>query len=251
TRSFYLSWSNSHFLHQCAHRIVDRLRREATRYQQDLQQIKRFAHWNPGEYQIIQARFNLVDLEYIPFSMGLPIHQHVSDPEYRYMLLGDSGALTVNQLDGLEDLPLALIEKFDRIIIPLSYGAGKMYQKKVKLAARKKLRDKAIFLEKYMDRNAYFNLLCRVKLAWMPQMRGMGGGNILYFLKNHIPIVFPKDSELYQYFVNQGFQVYNSAELLTEIPELSDTQRKENQKIMQNLFEVNVVKLQYQNLLSH
>src|SRR5690606_34396309 len=54
TRSFYLSWSNPHFLHQCAHRIVDRLRREATRYQQDLQQIKRFAHWNPGEYQIIQ-----------------------------------------------------------------------------------------------------------------------------------------------------------------------------------------------------
>lgn len=250
SRSYYRSWANPHILGQWAHRIFDHLRGETKQYKLDLKRINRFAHWNPAEYQKIRDRFNLKKFEYVPFSMGLPVHHLVSDPEYRYLLLGHSGALTVNHLDGLEDLPVSLVEKFDRIIIPLSYGAGNSYQNTVKRAARVKLGDKALILEKYMDRATYFNLLSRVKLAWMPQMRSMGGGNVLFCFKNNIPIVFRQHSIMYQFFAGHGFQVFSSEEVHSEIPILSLKQKVHNQKLLDRHFGANVIQQQYQNLLS-
>lgn len=250
TRSYYQSWANPHYLRQWAHRMVDRIRNESTQYKLDLQRINRFAHWNPAEYQMIRERYNLNDMDFLPFAMGLPVHHLVSDPGYSYLLCGHSGALTVNHLDGLEDLPMALVERFDRIIIPLSYGAANSYQNKVKRAAQEKLGDKAMILEKYMDRVTYFNLLSRVKLAWMPQMRSMGGGNILFCFKNDIPIVFRQQSIMYQFFTGLGFQIFCSEEVHSEIPILSLKQKEHNQKLLDRHFGANVIQQQYQNLLS-
>lgn len=193
---------------------------------------------------MIREGYKLGDIEYHPFSMGLPVHHLVLEPEYQYMLLGHSGALTVNHLDGLEDLPISLVEKFDRIIIPLSYGAGNSYQNTVKRAAREKLGHKALFLERYMDRTTYFNLLSRVKLAWMPQIRGMGGGNVLFCLKNNIPIVFKQQSIMYQYFAGQGFQVFSSEEVHSQIPILSLKQKVHNQKLLDRHFGAKVIQQQ-------
>jgi len=189
-------------------------------------------------------------MEFVPFSMGSPIHLVVPDCSNNYLLLGHSGALTVNHLDGIQKVDHQLLERYDRVIIPVSYGASKTYRAKVDKVARDKLGDKAIIIDKFIERTSYFNLLSRVKLAWMPQLRGMAGGNALFCLRNNIPIVMPENSIMYKYFKAHGVHVFSMDHINFEKPMLSELQIRQNQATLDRLFGEQVIRMQYQNLLA-
>lgn len=251
TLAYYNSWQNPNFIRLKSQEWLDRFRKEANRYQKNLQRINRFAHWNREEYELIRDQYQLHQIEYVPFSMGSEIHQLVPDHGHRYLLLGHSGAFTVNHLDGMEALDQEFIDSFDRILIPFSYGANKAYEDKVRKAAEEKMGSKVLFLNQFMDRTSYFNLLSRVKSAWMPQLRGMGGGNILFCLKNNIPVVLPQKSMMYAYYTNKGFKVFAmDVEPLPEMA-LDKNEKKNNQEKLNAIFGQDTLAKQYRNLLSY
>lgn len=249
TRAYYNSWNNPNILRIKALRLLDQLRNENNGYKKDLQRIHRFAHWNHSEYEVIRVQYQLDSMEYEPFSMGSKIHEVVPDHDHRYLLLGHSGALTVNHLDGINALSKKFMDGFDRILIPFSYGGDKSYEIKVRKAAEAKMGDNVILLNRLMDRISYFNLLSRVNAAWMPQLRGMGGGNILFCLKNNIPLFFWKDSVMYQYYTDKGFHVFAIDDIDSTPPELTPDQKQNNQSNLTKYFGEQTINDQYQRLL--
>lgn len=249
TRAYYDSPQNPYYYRLKFQRILDKLRREEDQYIKDLQRIDRFAHWNPAEYQMIWDRYDLAQMEYTPFAMGQQVHQNVPNLLHRDLLLGHSEALTVNHLDGIEALSEELIAGYDRVIIPFSYGANKRYEALVRKAARNKMGKKALFLHRFMNRSSYFNILSRVKLAWMPQKRGMGGGNLLYCLRNHIPVVSSEESVMYRYYTEQGFRVFSMTDHQHTAPFLQDDEKKRNQELLGQIFGLDKIAEQYRRLL--
>lgn len=249
TRAYYDSMQNPQYYQLKFQRLLDILRREDDQYQKDLQRIDRFAHWNPAEYHMIRDRYDLTHMEYAQFAMGQKIHQNVPDLRHRDLLFGHSGAVTVNHLDGIKALSEELIAGYDRIIIPFSYGSNKRYEALVRKTARNKMGDKALFLHRFLNRQSYFNVLSRVKLAWMPQMRGMGGGNLLYCLQNHIPIVLPEESGFYRYYTGQGFRVFSMTDHQHKAPVLHDEEKRRNQELLYQNFGLDTIAEQYRRLV--
>lgn len=250
TKSYYRSFRNPNLFQMKVLHFLDFIEDADINYQNDLGRINRFAHWNIEEYKLIKDRFGLYQMEFVPFSMGARGHLIVPDCRSNYLLLGHSGAITVNHLDGLQALKHQLLESFDRVIIPMSYGANKSYKARIEEAARNKLGDKAIVIDKFIDRDSYFNLLSRVKLAWMPQLRGMAGGNALFCLRNNIPIVMPEKSIMFKYFKAHGVHVFSMDHIICEKPMLSEFQMRQNQAALDRLFGKQVIRKQYQDLLA-
>src|SRR5690606_34790640 len=154
TRNYYKSGSNANLIRIQCLRLLDYIKSERKRFKNDLKRITRFAHWNHDEYELIKSRLGLYEMEFVPFSMGSPIHLVVPDCSNNYLLLGHSGALTVNHLDGIQKVDHQLLERYDRVIIPVSYGASKTYRAKVDKVARDKLGDKAIIIDKFIERTS-------------------------------------------------------------------------------------------------
>ncbi|MGN0505883.1 MAG: TDP-N-acetylfucosamine:lipid II N-acetylfucosaminyltransferase [Lachnospiraceae bacterium] len=109
--------------------------------------------------------------------------------------------------------------KYSRIelVIPLSTGAPIENKKKVSTYAKTLFGHKAKFLWDEMDKEGYFKFLWSVDIAvfWLERQAALG--NILRLLYMGKKVFLPKDSVMYDFFVENGVEIYDSK----KIPEMT------------------------------
>ena len=151
------------------------------------------------------------------------------------ILVGNSLDPTNNHIDILERL-----EKIGRPIealIPISYGGNERYKAALKKYVLKFQNVKTTFLETFMDREQYFNLVNTCCAAVFGHMRQQSAGNISHALKSGFDVYLYNESLNYAYFRGLGYNFFSIENDLCDFsgkPLLSIESQRENFDIYMN-----------------
>ena len=121
------------------------------------------------------------------------------------ILIGNSASCPNNHLDVWINVN-HFIPKGRRIIIPLSYG-DRLYGKYVKDNISSDSYD-FVFLDNFLDKEDYFNLMNSCTYAIYGSIRQHAIGNIFNAIKRGVKIFLFKDSIIYKYLSQCGFAIY-------------------------------------------
>lgn len=120
---------------------------------------------------------------------------------------------------------LDMLEKYKdeniRIVLPMSYGlsgikgkyGGVDYRNAVFRVAKCIFKNKAIPMYRKIDLNSYIRYLWNVDIVILNLTRQAGLGNIHPLLYMNKKIFMPSDSPMYQFFIREGVEVYNTYDI--------------------------------------
>lgn len=144
------------------------------------------------------------------------------------IILGNSASPIINHLDVWNDVKKSV--PCERpIIMPLSYG-NLNYAERVK----KELSESSYsfqFLDTFMPRNEYFNIMNSCSYALYGSIRQHAMGNIYYALSNDIKVFLYRGSLMYSYLIEMGFVVYAIEEINSSSFTTPITYKEHNQNI--------------------
>ena len=80
------------------------------------------------------------------------------------------------------------------LIMPLSYGGSDKYVSEVKTLGGRLFGKDIVCLEGFLSKDDYFNLLAECEAALFFNIRSQAAGNIIWFLKNDIPVFMLPES---------------------------------------------------------
>lgn len=118
------------------------------------------------------------------------------------ILFGNSSSFTNNHIDVWRSISPHI--KSNRVIVPLSYGDMR-YRSIVKHNIES---DRVMFLDSFMDKEDYFNLLDQCSYMVIGVMRQQASENIYYCISRGMKVFFYKDSIPYIYLKSKGYIVY-------------------------------------------
>jgi hypothetical protein len=131
------------------------------------------------------------------------------------ILIGNSGSLENNHYEIFLILKQSKFEKYDNIIVPLSYG-NNIYINNIKACGEDFFGNRFIPLTKFMNREEYNLKLSSVKVAFFNHYIQQAVGNIFFMLYNGARIYLNNKSPLYKGFLKKGFNV-NSIDEFNQI----------------------------------
>lgn len=220
-----------------------------TEFYRVISRIDQMAHWIKDDFDFVKKRYNLEKIEYVNFCYVNKAFEIKCINNRENLLIGNSGSDTNNHLDIFSIIPEHFIEKFNKIIIPLSYSGKELYINKVKIAAKQRFGEKALILDDFMVKEEYFKLLATVKLAIMGHFRSQGGGNVRFFLKNRIDVMMFENNNLFKFLTKSKAKIHSLDSLSQNFYFFSPKELEQNMLVQKSLFEGEKVKEYYESLL--
>jgi dTDP-N-acetylfucosamine:lipid II N-acetylfucosaminyltransferase len=177
-------------------------------HQQAMRRVNYFAHYLESDYEIVKSAsncsMNFVPFFYAPYEKIVKMDSDFNKGEN--ILLGNSDTITNNHLEAI-DL-LSQVELGSRkVICPLSYEKGD-YSKLIHEYGTKQLSSQFKSLINFMPLAEYNTILATVGYAVMNHNRSQALGNIYSLLYNGVKIFMSKDSTLYIYLKDCGFEIF-------------------------------------------
>ena len=143
-------------------------------------------------------------------------HIKVSTQEENIIMVGNSATKTNEHLEIFERLSMIKgIENY-QIIVPLSYGDMDYAQeviKKGELCFGSKFNP----LTDFMSSDAYYNLLCRVKIVIMGHKRQQATGNILALVKFGKKVFIRTNISTWDFYAENGIKMFKYEEMEEEL----------------------------------
>lgn len=220
-----------------------------TAFQKAIHRINFIAHWIVEDYEYIKTNYSLKNLKFVNFCYSNETLIINNDNPKTNLLIGNSASFTNNHLDIISIIPPHFASKFEKIIFPLSYSGSVRYKEHVKKAAEAKFGDKVLILDRFLNKQEYFQLLSSVKLAIMGHHRSQAGGNIRFFLKNEIDLMLFNNNNIYHYYENKNVNIHSLIALNEDFSFFSSSVLKKNKTMVTQLFEGEKVKEYYESLL--
>ncbi len=152
----------------------------------------------------------------------------------KYILIGNSDAMTNNHLDILEKLK-GLDLKDKKLLLPLNYSPESPYSEFIFEQAKKRFGKKARILRTYVSKSEYFTLLRQCEIAIFNHKRQQAVSNLVFLFHNGSKIFLNPSNPLYEFYQDKGLILYStddisdkSLQALTEEEKLhnSDTIKK-------------------------
>lgn len=140
------------------------------------------------------------------------------------ILFGNSASYENNHMDIWNTI--AKYIKDNNLLIPLNYGLPE-YRKYLMEHIKY---DKAVFLDKFIPKEEYFNLLDSCSYFVIGVMRQQASENIYYCLSHGIKVFFYKDSIPYNYYKEKGYYVYT----IEDIDNMSFSSPLNTEQILHN-----------------
>lgn len=229
--------------------IFTSLKLKITSFWRAVHKIDYFAHWISDDYEFVVNRYCHKRMKYISFCYSNEIPAIQKSELKKYLLVGNSGAITNNHLDVFSEISDLDLVQFEKIIIPLSYSGPKWYVNIIKESAKKRFGEKAIILDSFITKKEYFHILSKVKLALMGHYRSQAGGNIRFFLKNGIDFALYPRNPIFRFCQRNGIKVKILPLSSNEISLSSSSGTTSNKLLQRRLFEDETLKRYYYNLL--
>ena len=179
-------------------------------YNDLLKKCEAFSTVYPIEFSMI----NLDKKKFYPFKYIRPSETNESafkakvvQSEHPRVLVGNSLAPTNNHIDILKKLND--YGKYIEVVLPISYDGDYQYKTILKKYISGLKFIKPIYLEKFLARNEYFNLISSCSALIFGHMRQQGAGNIDQGFKDGFDIYMYEDSINYKHFVEKGYVVHS------------------------------------------
>ncbi len=157
------------------------------------------------EFLALKAKF--VDFHY----GGVKIHDIENSKKKRNIIIGNSANPTNNHIDIFDKIHNSKL-KFNRVIVPISYGNMK-YKKIIKQYGEKIFADKVLFLEKFLPLREYEMLISECRVGIMNHYRQQAMGNILILLASGCKVYLNTENPVYSYLTRIGVKVFSIDDL--------------------------------------
>lgn len=236
----------------------DKKHREETRIIEAMGKIDYFAHYIEQDYEDfimpLFPKMKFTDWNYIGLDQMNLTSTEVCKQAGNKILCGNSASLFNNHLDALKFL-YSRSEKdagHKTLIMPLSYGGSDKYVSEVKTLGGRLFGKDIVCLEGFLSKDDYFNLLAECEAALFFNIRSQAAGNIVWFLKNDIPVFMLPESNLYKFLNLNNVKVYSIDDLndKLEIVENNTTVKQLNMVNLEKLFGEKEMEKKYLNLLT-
>jgi len=216
-----------------------------------LPRINFFCHWNKYDYESVKEMFPTFNAQFIFFGYNhsfsmFQIPTKVNDPSSssesttgkNLIMLGHGASVSLNHLTILEYLKHFENQSF-MIICPVSYGDMKYKEYLINYSRMNNI-DNLTFLEEFVSFQDYVNIISNVDVFVMNNIRTQGGSNISLALKLGKKVYMHPQNPHYKYFIELGFVIFSTFELLQSSLEeiltpLSPDQKESNQTLIQQL----------------
>lgn len=216
-----------------------------------LRRIDYFCHWNKYDYDQIKEMFPTFDAQFILFGYNhsfsaLELPTKVNDPApstiskigKKLIMLGHGASVSLNHLTVLAYLKHFKNQSF-QIVCPVSYGNMKYKEYLIDYAKVNNF-ENLTFIEKFVTFQDYVNIISNVDVFVMNNIRTQGGSNISLALKLGKKVYMNSQNPHYKYFIELGFVIFSTSDLLQSSLEeiltpLSPDQKESNQTLIQQL----------------
>ncbi len=229
--------------------------RDQKYFEKIVSMIDFFCFWNVFDFELLISNFNS-KAKFKPF-----IYNHVNlltnefvtkeNGEPITILINHSASSVGNHLTILDSLnQSSLKHRIERIIVPLSYGS-EFVKRDVVNFGKKEFEHKFLPLVDFMDKEDYYDLLISVDIAFFGHRRQQAGFNILQLLTMGTKVYLRKENNLSEYFksINVKIGIFESKISVCDLKnDLTLDEKKENRKIILDLFSSNQIDQLYKNL---
>jgi dTDP-N-acetylfucosamine:lipid II N-acetylfucosaminyltransferase len=204
------------------------------------------------EAKVIQNKINST-IKFHPFAYISADNDVITNPDNvkEYIQVGNSADPSNNHYEVL--LKLANLGIQDKILLPLSYG-DKEYTAQLLSDIYNHINpNQVLALQDFMDKQEYYQLLSKVKVAIFPHNIQQAFGNIITLIKIGAKVFLKKRNPLYSQFIRWGIKVYSIEDELTlkEINTVMDIYiEQQNKSIMADIYSEEKVLNYYKSLLS-
>jgi hypothetical protein len=200
-------------------------------FEEAIKRIDLFLGLSDCEYEHLMQRW-----DYLPSFVQLPMRLNVRerDPaniKDSTVIIGNSRSAYNNHLQIMK-----LIDELDpreelSFVIPFSYGSEGAYTKAVRNRAARSHSDFR-FIEQFLPKEEYYDLITRAKSAVFNSYRQMAMGNILPMLTSGVKIYLNSRNVIHHWLLDHGFNVYTVKDFAADLESgnlgLSRAQRLEN-----------------------
>lgn len=190
-------------------------------YKDSLARIDFFSGVFPYEYDLLVnlPRYPDIKAKPIDFYYGSTNFFVPEEPNYEVensfvnVIIGNSGDSRNNTLEAFEILKNSLDSNgVEKIIVPLGYGADKLFMKKVKERGRLLWGEKFMPLDSYLPLNEYLQVVSNCKVAVYFHERQQASDNVLMQLMYGARVYMSETSMMYKYLKGMGFYIYSLQE---------------------------------------
>lgn len=153
------------------------------------------------------ARYLMAEMpkEYLHYTEYSKIEETYKKGGELTILIGNSASRSMGHIGVLNKLKKFSEERI-KIIIPLSYGDSD-YADEVEKTANYIFGEKAVCLRDFMKEDDYFEYLKSVDIGIFNVYRQQALGNIYRLIFRNVKLYMPKDSVMYNYFVEEGVPI--------------------------------------------
>lgn len=165
------------------------------------------------------------------------------------VLIGNSNTTENNHLDVFDFLYKQDFKKI--LIVPLSYGVDNNYKTVTVEKGKVLFGENFVPLLDFMDREAYLTMLSNCSIAIFYHFRQQAMGNILALLYMGVRVYLSEKNPVYHYLKRIGIVVFNlDTDFVVYTNTILESKDKElNCKILDGLFNENLIQIQYFNLI--
>lgn len=149
--------------------------------------------------------------EYLHYAPECRLEQTKQNGEPIYIQVGHQATSMLNHISVLEQLRRFSDENI-MLFLPLNYG-NQAYGDTVQQYAEEHFPGKVICLREMLPKTEYFALLKRVDIAIFDTPRQIALANINHLIFQNVKLYLSPEGVMYQYFLNHGVPVQNTASL--------------------------------------
>ncbi len=171
-----------------------------------LKRIDYFQPARPLDFRLMQGvdGFRAKEIFLCNYSRSIKGKEFIQHKADGTIILGNSASPLINHLDVWNEIK-RMIPTERSVIMPLSYGNLK-YGAKIKLIL-KEASHHIQFLDTFMPRDEYFQMMNESSYAIFGSMRQHAMGNIYNALSNDVKVFLYRDSVMFDYLREMGFVI--------------------------------------------
>ena len=196
-----------------------------------------FAHYIPADFELLKTLFKPT-VEFVNFSYG-SCERLIRDVE-----ITGNDLLIGNSADPSNFHPYMIKKLLPRnfrnaIYCPLSYGGPKEYAIAAATLGEQYFGERFKAINQILSQEEYLqSVLSRISFALMWHNRSQAWGNIMQLLYQGTKVFMNPQSNLYKLLAKEGFAVFPAAQRLKlqDLKIISSGERRNNQKLLQNLY---------------